>query len=131
MKTSVIILHYSGLDDTRACIRSLLADGCADREILVWDNASAMRDGEALCREFGSAVRIEVSSENFGYAGGNNRAAEKAAGDTSMRTALPNSRHSASPSRIADALSQTRISRSAQPSARRERIHARVSSRPL
>lgn len=81
MKTSVVILHYSGLRDTRACIHSLLADGHTDREILVWDNGSVTKDGEILRAEFGNAIRVEIASENFGYAGGNNRAAKKAQGD--------------------------------------------------
>lgn len=81
MKTSIIILHYSGLKDTRACIQSLLKDGETDREIFVWDNASAQKDGQELLREFGDAIRLEVASENFGYAGGNNRAAKNAYGD--------------------------------------------------
>ncbi|MBP7113930.1 MAG: glycosyltransferase family 2 protein [Candidatus Peribacteraceae bacterium] len=81
MKTSVIILHFSGLDDTRACIQSLLRDGHEDREIFLWDNGSDQRHGDVLKKEFGDAIRVEAANENFGYAGGNNRAAAVAHGE--------------------------------------------------
>ncbi len=78
---SVILLNYNGLDDTRACIRSLIRDGCPDKEIIVWDNGSSQNEAELVAAEFGHAVRAVRSEKNWGYAGGNNRAANEARGE--------------------------------------------------
>lgn len=75
---SVIILSYGGLADTRACLRSLLADARPDLEILVWDNGSPGDDASALEREFAPRVRVLHSPRNLGVAGGYNAAAAHA-----------------------------------------------------
>ncbi len=71
---SVLILNFNGLEDTRGCLHSLIADGCPDKEIIVLDNGSHRDEAAILRTQFGEQVRIERSDVNMGYAGGNNHA---------------------------------------------------------
>lgn len=77
---SIIILNCSGLQDTLACIRSLLDDGEDDKEIILWDNGSRGDDAAQIERAFPDQVRIFRSPTNEGFAAGNNRAAWHARG---------------------------------------------------
>ncbi len=81
MRASIIILNFNGYEDTVECVRSLLLDGESDREIIVWDNHSTRDEAALLVQDFGNQIRIHRSEENFGYAGGNNRAAKMASSD--------------------------------------------------
>jgi GT2 family glycosyltransferase len=83
MLLSVVIPCHGGVQDTCACIESLLAqaDQAPDLaiEILVVDNASS--DGTAgLGQEF-PKVRVLEQAQNLGFAGGVNRGLQEARGD--------------------------------------------------
>jgi GT2 family glycosyltransferase/Flp pilus assembly protein TadD len=80
MRASVVIPCHRNVDDTRACLRTLLAQHDAPAlELLVVDNASG--DGtERLDEEFPS-VRILRQASNLGFAGGVNAGLAAAQGD--------------------------------------------------
>lgn len=67
---AVVLVNYNGLDDTRACLRSLAASGAGARAIVV-DNGSRGGEDEAIRREFPDALVIQ-SGADLGYAGGAN-----------------------------------------------------------
>lgn len=68
---SVLIPCHGGLDDTRACVESLLAQrGAPPFEIVVVDNASG--DGTAKLDQEFDRVRVVSAPENLGFAGGVN-----------------------------------------------------------
>ncbi len=79
-RTSVIIVHYNGLDMLRRCLASVLASDARDAEVIVVDNASLDRCSEALQGEFPS-VRFVPSGSNLGSAGGWNVGARAASCD--------------------------------------------------
>jgi GT2 family glycosyltransferase len=67
----VIILHYRGLEDTAACLKSVMPQ-CKDTlAILLVDNASG-DDLSALQAQYGTQLNVLRLSENLGWAGGNN-----------------------------------------------------------
>ncbi len=77
---SVVILSWNTRDLTLACLRSLYAEQPRhSREIVVVDNASEDGSAAAIAAEFPSVV-LQRNSENRGYSGGNNQAADLATG---------------------------------------------------
>ncbi|MFQ5578334.1 MAG: glycosyltransferase family 2 protein, partial [Anaerolineae bacterium] len=78
---SVIVINYNGRQHLTTCFESLLAlDYPPDAlELILADNASA-DDSVALVRRRFPSVRIIAHPQNYGFAGGNNRAAEQAGG---------------------------------------------------
>lgn len=69
MKISLITINYNGLQDTCSLIDSLpLSD---EIEVVVVDNASASDEASAIKRRY-PHVLVVRSSENLGFAGGNN-----------------------------------------------------------
>lgn len=70
-RTWVVVLHYHGLADTRACLQSLQQQTSSDVHVLVVDNWSADNAWAKLAREF-PGVEFVRTDENLGWAGGNN-----------------------------------------------------------
>ncbi len=82
MSCSVVIPCHDGVELTRACILSLLAQDDPDQvpsEILVVDNAS--RDATADLGTLDRRVTVLQQSTNLGFAGGVNRGLRAARGD--------------------------------------------------
>ncbi|MBL8752671.1 MAG: glycosyltransferase family 2 protein [Planctomycetes bacterium] len=73
---AVVVLNWDGLQLTRACIASLLAQTHGDVEIHVVDNGSANDEAGALRREFGDRIRVHALPTNTGFTGGCNHAIE-------------------------------------------------------
>ncbi len=70
----IVILHYNGYADTRACLRSLLKAEKTEEpvNILMVDNGSRDDSPARLQTEFTARVEFLSTSRNLGYAGGNN-----------------------------------------------------------
>lgn len=71
---SIVILHCNGLEDTRACLQSVLRFTSPDAEILVCDNGSAQNEAALLQAEFGARIRYERFETNLGVTNGFNAA---------------------------------------------------------
>ena len=69
---AVVVLNWNGLDDTRACVRSLLAQGYGNCAVHVVDNGSDNAEAEVLEREFVGAAEIHRNAHNLGFTGGHN-----------------------------------------------------------
>ena len=82
---AVVVLNWNGLADTRACVRSVLAQTHAAFEVWVVDNASGHCEADALEREFGGRIVLLRSAENLGFAGGCNLALERILADGRAR----------------------------------------------
>ncbi len=79
---SIIVVSYNTRDMTLECLRSIFRETrLIDFEIIVIDNASTDGSADAITAEFGESVLLLASSENLGFAAGNNMAATKAKGD--------------------------------------------------
>lgn len=80
---SVIILCHNKSEYTHRCLCALEKAGSAGMEILVWDNASSDDTAEVVKSHQAAlpALTYFRSEENIGFGAGNNRAAEKAAGE--------------------------------------------------
>ena len=68
---SVIILNYNGKACIERCIESVLAQECAQLEIIVVDNGSVDGSPELIKEKYGQIVLIE-NGRNLGYAAANN-----------------------------------------------------------
>ena len=68
----IIVLHWTGVDDTRQCLNSLRAIGYSNRRLYLVDNASFDQGGVRLKDEFKSDVHFIRNQTNLGFAGGNN-----------------------------------------------------------
>jgi GT2 family glycosyltransferase len=77
---SVIVLQYGGGELTCAAVRSFQEHCSGPWEIIVADNASPAQADRDLLRSL-SGVRLLFLERNTGFSGGNNRAAEAAAGE--------------------------------------------------
>ncbi len=71
----ILVLHWRGIDLTRACLESVQKLTYSNRKILLVDNGSDDHDGKKLETEFPQVTVIRLS-ENFGFAGGCNRGME-------------------------------------------------------
>jgi N-acetylglucosaminyl-diphospho-decaprenol L-rhamnosyltransferase len=79
-EVSVIIVSYNTCDMTLACINSVLAQSRSTQiEIIVVDNGSTDGSADAIEKSFHNIDLIK-SSENLGFAKGNNLAAQRASG---------------------------------------------------
>lgn len=77
---SVIIVTYNALDHLRNYLPSVVESAHDSFEIIIADNASS--DGSVdWIREHCPSCQIVSFTRNFGYCGGNNRAADHANGD--------------------------------------------------
>jgi GT2 family glycosyltransferase len=80
MVLSILIVNWNTLQDLLGCLASITANPPAcPFEVLVVDNASADGSAAAVAAQY-PQVRLEVSSENLGFARANNRAATAAVG---------------------------------------------------
>ncbi len=73
-RVMAVVLNWNGLEDTLACVRSLLAvelPAAVTLDVLVVDNGSRQSPAAAL-REAAPQVPILFTGRNLGYAGGNN-----------------------------------------------------------
>ena len=73
--TVVILLHYNGLEDTLACLDSLVPQLHPELELVVVDNGSEIDPSLAILAKYGSVPILRLS-ENKGWAGGNNAGIE-------------------------------------------------------
>lgn len=80
MELSIIIVSYNTCSETLACLKSVFRypPPCTF-EVILLDNASHDSSAEAVAEAF-PRVRLIVSAENTGFAGGNNVAAQHAYG---------------------------------------------------
>jgi GT2 family glycosyltransferase len=77
---SIIIVSYNTSEITEECLRRVTAHSTGiDLEILVVDNASTDGSPEMVRREF-PEVKLIVSKNNLGFAGGNNLGIQRARG---------------------------------------------------
>ncbi|MDX1672317.1 MAG: glycosyltransferase family 2 protein [Balneolaceae bacterium] len=77
---SVIIVSWNALDHLKTFIPSVTETDYPDFEIILADNASSDGSAEWVSRQF-PKVRIIRLEKNYGYCGGNNRAAKYADGE--------------------------------------------------
>ena len=77
---SIIIVTWNALHHLKNYLSSVAATDYPDYEILIADNASSDDTREWVQENF-PGVRVVRLDENYGYCGGNNRAAKKATGD--------------------------------------------------
>ena len=66
-----VVLHWRREEETRACLRALLASDHPALHVLVVDNGSEDGSGERIRREFPQVEHLR-SEVNLGYTGGNN-----------------------------------------------------------
>jgi GT2 family glycosyltransferase len=67
-----VVVNYNGLQDTRKCVRTLLASAYPRQRVVVVDNGSQSSEASAISAEFGDRVEVVVSRANLGYGGGAN-----------------------------------------------------------
>ena len=79
MDISVLIISYNTRDLTLACLESVFAQTRAEMEVIVLDNDSSDGSAQAIADRF-PQVRLIRSTENLGFAQGNNVAAQQATG---------------------------------------------------
>ena len=70
-RVAVIILNWNGKDDTLECLASVQQIAYPNLETIVVDNGSRDDSVEAFRQRF-PAISVIATSENLGYAGGNN-----------------------------------------------------------
>lgn len=70
-KVFVAVLHYTGADNTRACLRSVKKLNYKDFEVLVTDNCSPDGSGKLIAQEFPECHHLSLP-DNLGFAGGSN-----------------------------------------------------------
>lgn len=77
---TVVIVNYNGGAFIQEAVNSLAQQSCKDFELIVFDNAST--DGSADTLNLSSLPNAQLvrNPENLGFAGGNNKAAERARG---------------------------------------------------
>jgi GT2 family glycosyltransferase len=71
LKTVVIVLHYRGIDDTLACLASVLPQCHDGLDVLLVDNGSDDNIAEIATARFGTFAILRLNV-NRGWAGGNN-----------------------------------------------------------
>ena len=80
---SILVISYNTKAMTLDCLASVVAETTVPYELIVLDNASADGSAAAIAEAFPpeSGVRLIASTENLGFAKGNNVAAREAKGD--------------------------------------------------
>jgi GT2 family glycosyltransferase len=68
--TCIIILNWNGLNDTIACLNSLLMIKSEDYKIFVIDNGSKSNEALLLKRKFDKKIYLYRLEENTGFTGG-------------------------------------------------------------
>lgn len=80
---SILIVNYNSGPHLRRCLESLGAQSVTDFEVLVVDNASddsSIMDAKSAVQE-DQRFTFVLEDENHGFAGGNNRAADRSSAD--------------------------------------------------
>ncbi|MTI19678.1 glycosyltransferase family 2 protein, partial [Fulvivirga sp. RKSG066] len=77
---SIITINYNEVDATLDLLASLRDIGYTNKEVIVVDNASKVSPQKAIKAEF-PEVKLIMSDENLGFAGGNNLGIKEAKGD--------------------------------------------------
>lgn len=77
---SVIVLNYNGLRHLKTYLPALVATKYEHTELILADNASD-DDSITYVKQHFPQIRILALEENYGYCGGNNRAAAQASGE--------------------------------------------------
>jgi GT2 family glycosyltransferase len=77
--TSVVVVHYRGIDDLRACVDSVLSQDAGDIELILVDNASP--DGGVSSLPDHPSLRRVFLPRNVGFAAGVNAGLAVATGD--------------------------------------------------
>jgi len=80
LKTAIVILNYNGEAHLRRFLPSVVAHNPDGVDIIVADNASTDNSLEVIRTEF-PTVKLLVLSENYGFAGGYNRALQQIESD--------------------------------------------------
>jgi GT2 family glycosyltransferase len=81
LDVSIVVVNYNTRDLTLACLRSVFAEARRHAfELIVVDNASSDGSVEAIRAEF-PKVRVIASTDNLGFACGNNLAAAETRGE--------------------------------------------------
>ncbi len=73
MQCNIILLNWNALDDTRRCLDYIKTWRSVQSTLYVVDNASTDGSADILARDYPDIVLIR-NKENWGFAGGNNRA---------------------------------------------------------
>lgn len=83
MKISVVILNWNRPEETEKAVTSVLNQQYDDFEIILWDNASSSDVQESLKHKYSSEprIRLHITDQNYGVAGGRNRAFKMATGN--------------------------------------------------
>lgn len=79
-KPSVVIsiLNFNGLEDTKACVRTVLKTKYNNFSVYIIDNGSRINEANLLKKEFSDRrVFIQRNSKNLGFTGANNKLAQK------------------------------------------------------
>lgn len=71
-RVAIVTLNWNGLEDTRACLRSLEKTTYNCFDIVVVDNGSRQNEADVIEREFGSRIELVRLPDNLGFSGGNN-----------------------------------------------------------
>ena len=71
-KVAVIVINWNGLADTSECLESVRTITYPNYQTIVIDNGSSAEDAQVLQERFSDSIRIIVSAENAGFAGGCN-----------------------------------------------------------
>ncbi len=75
--TSIVILNFNGLNDTKECVNSILKSQknyLSHLEILVCDNGSLVNEAKILQQQFKAKIKVLRFQKNLGFTGGNNAA---------------------------------------------------------
>lgn len=82
-RVSVILVNFRGVDDTITSVRGLLEVDwpTADLEIIVVENGSGDDSAARLKAELGDTIRLVVSKQNLGFAGGSNLGVRHSTGE--------------------------------------------------
>ncbi len=84
LELSVVVVSFNTCEMTRDCIQSVFRETIVDSfELIVLDNASSDDSPQMLTRERGgsSRMKLHLSSQNLGFAQGNNQAIQSAQGE--------------------------------------------------
>jgi GT2 family glycosyltransferase len=79
-QASVIVLAWNGIEYLGPCLHTVLAQDCADFEVIVVDNGSTDGSADFVARQYPHVLLIRNES-NLGFAAGNNIGLQAATGD--------------------------------------------------
>ena len=74
-KVGIALINWNQYDDTALCLASLRGSDFRPAVVLVYDNGSSDGSAQRLKAEF-PEIELVLGGQNFGFGGGNNRAAK-------------------------------------------------------